>query len=238
MSAGLNHDEHARRVSHMFGRIAGPYDLLNRVLSMGADKIWRKKLVSGITLGPTGRCLDLAAGTLDVSLDIMKMHRDMQVLAMDFALPMLVKGKDKLTTDHTGRIDIVQADGRKLPLVNACADAVTIAFGIRNIRPRSAAYEEILRVLAPGGALHILEFGSGKRRIWKGLYNFYLRRLLPFIGGLVSGDKEAYTYLADTIAEFPDEDVLAEELRTAGFARVEYTALFSGIVFIHRAWKA
>jgi len=115
---------------------------------------------------------------------------------------------------------------------------VTIAFGIRNILPRAAAFAEIFRVLKPGGRLCVLEFGSGRTRIWKGLYNLYLNRLLPLAGRLVSGDAGAYRYLAETIAAFPAAGELAEEMRAAGFNRVLWLPLLSGIVYIHVAEKA
>ena len=114
-------------------------------------------------------------------------------------------------------------------------DAATIAFGIRNIRPREAAYAELLRVLKPGARFCILEFGTGKRRIWGGAYNFYLTQVLPGFGRLVSGDAAAYRYLADTIRAFPDEEALAGELTRAGFVDVTHKALASGIVFVHTA---
>jgi len=109
----------------------------------------------------------------------------------------------------------------------------TIAFGIRTIRPRPAAFAELVRVIRPGGRLVVMEFGTGKRRLWGGAYNFYLRRILPNIGKIISGDDEAYRYLAETIREFPDEEKLAAEMRQAGFGDVTYRAMTGGIVFLH-----
>jgi len=230
--------EHGRRVAGMFGRIAGWYDFLNHALSLGMDLWWRYLLVRRVRRGPTGRVLDLAAGTLDVTREILRQHPWASVLAMDFSLPMLVKGKPKLKGAYATRALPALADGRCLPLPDQCVDAVTIAFGIRNILPRSDAYAEILRVLAPGGRLCILEFGSGKRRVWKGLYNVYLHRVLPMLGTIFSGDAKAYTYLAETIAAFPEPGELAAELAEAGFARVSWHPMLSGIVAIHLAEKA
>jgi demethylmenaquinone methyltransferase/2-methoxy-6-polyprenyl-1,4-benzoquinol methylase len=117
-------------------------------------------------------------------------------------------------------------------------DAATIAFGIRNIRPRMAAHKEVLRCLKPGGRFCILEFGTGRRKVWGGLYNFYLNSVLPGFGRLISGDRAAYRYLADTIREFPDERQLSRELMDAGYARVFHVAMLSGIVYLHVAEKA
>jgi demethylmenaquinone methyltransferase/2-methoxy-6-polyprenyl-1,4-benzoquinol methylase len=230
------HSAHAGRVRTMFGRIAGRYDFLNHFLSLGLDVVWRRRMVRTVRPLVTGRFLDLAAGTMDVALELRRQHPGCSVLAMDFALPMLRRGAAKLGGHRRG-VQPVQADGRALPLPDACVDAVTIAFGIRNILPRQAAYAEMLRVLAPGGRLCILEFGSASRPIWKGVYNFYLDRLLPLAGRVISGDATAYRYLADTIRAFPSAEGLADELRAAGFTGVAHSPLSGGIVTIHVAEK-
>lgn len=228
---------HARNVSGMFGRIADWYDLLNRVLSGGLDKYWRYRLVRHVVPGPTGRVLDLAAGTLDVSLEIVRQHPGTRVPALDFCRPMLQRGRGKLFGETARAIWPATADGRRLPLADASVDCVTIAFGIRNILPRSEAFAEILRVLVPGGRLCVLEFGTGKTPVWRGLYNFYLNRVLPMVGKAVSGDSGAYRYLADTIMAFPTADELAGEMTEAGFGRVFHLPLTSGIVRLHVAEK-
>jgi demethylmenaquinone methyltransferase/2-methoxy-6-polyprenyl-1,4-benzoquinol methylase len=239
----VEHGEHGRRVAGMFGRIAGWYDFLNHFLSLGLDVVWRRRLVSHLAplVPPAGdgrlRVLDLAAGTLDVSRTILRRYPGARVAAMDFALPMLRRGQGKLLARERAAVLIALADGRELPLGDACVDGVTIAFGIRNIIPRPRAHVEILRVLRPGGRYCILEFGAGRKRILKGLYNFYLNRLLPLFGRVISGDAQAYRYLAETIKAFPDENQLDAELREAGFARVVHEPLAWGIVFIHVAEK-
>jgi demethylmenaquinone methyltransferase/2-methoxy-6-polyprenyl-1,4-benzoquinol methylase len=236
--------DHGRAVARMFGRIAGWYDFLNHFLSLGQDVYWRFRLVRFIRLDdgkgqadPAPLVLDLAAGTLDVSLAILKRFTTARVLALDFSLPMLLHGRRKIKAADAGRIACVLADGRTLPLPGESVSAATIAFGIRNIVPRSEAHAEILRVLKPGGRYLILEFGSGRERIWRGVYNFYLNRVLPLIGRIVSKDQGAYAYLAETIAAFPAAPDLARELLDAGFARVYYQPLLSGIVYIHVAEK-
>lgn len=156
---------------------------------------------------------------------------------MDFSLPMLLKGRTKIPSRLKDRINILQADGRALPLPDQCVDSATIAFGIRNILPRSQALEELHRVLTPGGRLCILEFGTGERRVWKGLYNLYLERILPAVGKLISGDPAAYRYLADTIKRFPNEKALAKEMRRAGFEKVFYRPMLSGVVYLHVGQK-
>ena len=231
----MNPNEHGKRVSGLFDNIATWYDFLNHFLSLGQDIYWRNRLVRTMRAGSTGVVLDLAAGTLDVSREILRQNPGLKVLSMDFSRAMLCRGKEKVTRQPS--IFPVQADGRSLPLPDGCVDTVTIAFGIRNILPRTEAYKEILRVLAPGGRLCILEFGTGQARIWQGAYNFYLGTVLPRIGRFFSKNPEAYQYLADTILAFPNASVLAGELRDAGFGQVGYQALSSGIVYLHVAQK-
>ena len=151
---------------------------------------------------------------------------------------MLALGRRKLKGENVSRILPVAADAKRLPLSAASVDCITIAFGIRNIIPREAAWAEMLRVLRPGGRACILEFGSGQERIWGGLYNFYLNRVLPQIGRVFSRDAGAYGYLADTICAFPSARALEDEMRAAGFARAWHRKLTSGIVCLHVGEKA
>jgi demethylmenaquinone methyltransferase/2-methoxy-6-polyprenyl-1,4-benzoquinol methylase len=230
---------HGRQVAAMFGRIARWYDLLNHALSLGMDIYWRWRLARVARPGKGGVVLDLAAGTLDVTIALCRMYPDVRVAAVDFAKPMLERGLPKLAKEGlVGRVLPAQGDGRRLPLPDESCDAATIAFGIRNIRPRETAHREVLRVLKPGGRFCILEFGTGRRKVWGGLYNFYLDKVLPNLGRVISGDRSAYRYLAETIREFPDERRLARELLDAGYARVFHVAMLSGIVYLHVAEKA
>lgn len=229
---------HGRQVAAMFGRIARWYDFLNHALSLGLDIYWRWRLARVALPKPGGVVLDLAAGTLDVALALIRQYPDIRVAAVDYTLPMLVQGKGKLAGGLEQRIIPVQGDGRVLPLPDESMDAATIAFGIRNIRPRMAAHKEVLRCLKPGGRFCILEFGTGRRKVWGGLYNFYLDKVLPGVGKVFSGDHAAYRYLAETIREFPDERQLSRELMDAGYARVFHVAMLSGIVYLHVAEKA
>jgi demethylmenaquinone methyltransferase/2-methoxy-6-polyprenyl-1,4-benzoquinol methylase len=219
----------------MFGRITPCYDLLNRVLSLGSDIYWRRRLVGSVSMGPRGRLLDLAAGTLDVSRAVTRTHPASRVVSIDLSRAMLARGKTKV---DPLRVQPACANALALPLSDASVDCVTIAFGIRNISPRSQAYAEILRVLAPGGKLCILEFGAVRPGLWGRIYTRYLHSILPRIGSLITGDRLAYSYLADSIASFPSADHLAGELSEAGFVQVGYTPMSAGIVWLHIARKA
>lgn len=237
MNAG---SEHATRVQGLFGRIAGVYDLLNRCLSLGFDAFWRKRLAESVApfpRGGTGRILDLAAGTLEVSLNLARRYPARTILAADFCRPMLARGLPKLSRLSKGRILPLAGDARRLPLPDASVDAVTMAFGLRNVTPRQDVYSEVLRVLTPGGKFCVLEFGSAKNRIMGGLYNLYLGKILPLIGRMVSRDQGAYQYLADTVAAYPEARPLAREMENAGFERVRYKTYTAGIVCLHVGCK-
>jgi len=228
--------EHGRAVASMFGRIVPCYDLLNRILSCGCDRLWRARLAKAARPGATGRILDLATGTFDVALALCARYPDIIVPAVDFCLPMLHKGRSKLRRQT--RILPIAGDAACLPLPDASVDSITMAFGIRNIQARHTAFAEMLRVLAPDGLACILEFGSGRERIWGGLYNYYLNHLLPGLGKLISRDDGAYAYLVRSIRDFPDAVTLEKELQSAGFVRTRFERIFSGIVCLHMAEKA
>lgn len=229
----------------MFGRIAPGYDAANKILSFGVDILWRRRLIRGVERefapGSRRRVLDLAAGTLDVSLALVRSVPGATALALDFCLPMLHAGAAKLQKagafERTS-VALVGGDALCLPLPDACVDAVTVSFGLRNMLPRATAMAEAHRVLVPGGVFHILEFGSAKGKIWGGLYNVYLTKILPFIGGRIAGDTEAYAYLAKTITNFPSATELAEELAQAGFSDVAWQKLWGGIVCLHTGKKS
>lgn len=229
---------HDAAVAGMFGRIARLYDFMNRLLSLGVDQHWRRVLARNVRLGQKGMVLDLAAGTLDVALAVRREYPAALVPALDFCPPMLSRGRGKLRGANALRVLPVAADAKHLPLPDASVDCITMAFGIRNILPREAAFAEMLRVLRPGGRACILEFGSGRERIWGGLYNFYLNRILPRIGKIFSKDQAAYEYLAESICAFPTARELEAEMERAGFARAWHLKLTSGIACLHLGEKA
>lgn len=218
----------------MFNRIANRYDLLNRLLSFGVDESWRRALTAG--LGSPRLVADVACGTFDVTLAVLKAHPAARVVGIDPAVAMLKAGSSKLAP-ALNRTLAVGGDGLALPLKDASVDAVTIAFGIRNIPNRLGAFREFHRVLAPGGRLGVLEFGSAQGPVMGGVYNFYLKTILPFIGGIVSGDDGAYRYLASTIVSFPKPQALADEMRLAGFDDVGFVKRTAGVVYIHAGRK-
>lgn len=227
-----------RAIRELFGPLTARYDLHNRLFSLGLDMGWRRELVRGVRLGPTGRVLDLAAGTLDVSLLVRRQLPQAQVLALDLCAPMLHRGmRRKLAPGDADRIAPAVADARCLPLPDASVDAVTIAFGIRNMVPREAALAEIRRVLTPGGRLHILELAPVRLPLFGSLYHWHLERVMPALAGVFSGKGEAFRYLGATIRNFPAPEVFARELDAAGLRPVAWQPLAAGIANIHRAEK-
>lgn len=215
----------------MFSGIAPWYDFLNHLLSLRHDVVWRQKLVKGIGLPPKATILDLAAGTLDVSLEIIRQRPDSQVAAADFSLAMLFKGKSKLKVGGTASsIFPVAADAYALPFAEARFDAITIAFGIRNLQDRVTALREMHRVMKPGGTLAILEFIPPERGWLQTMYKFYLNRLLPLVGRLFSQHAFAYSYLAESIKNFPTAENFRRQVQAAGFRRVWPQPLTFGVV--------
>ncbi|MDE5832060.1 MAG: ubiquinone/menaquinone biosynthesis methyltransferase [Desulfovibrio sp.] len=220
----------------MFGRIAGVYDFLNHFLSLGIDRYWRRELVGLVLWDQKRPVLDLASGTLDVALAIGDRFPDAEIAAIDFCPEMLAKGVPKLKK-KAGRVFPCAGDALAIPAKNDSCSSLTMAFGIRNIPDRARAFKEMFRVLSPGGRACILEFSSGRERIWGGIYNFYLEKILPRAGRMVSRDDTAYSYLADTIRAFPPAGTLAREMEDAGFEKASWRKLTSGAVCLHWADK-
>jgi demethylmenaquinone methyltransferase/2-methoxy-6-polyprenyl-1,4-benzoquinol methylase len=224
----------------MFGRIAHRYDLANRVLSGGIDIYWRFCLVGAVRKAGPRDVLDVATGSGDVALALARaLPRGVRVLGMDFCAPMIDEAEAKKASRpglYPG-VEFRQGDGLALPLPDSSFDAVTIAFGIRNMADRARCLSEIRRVLRPGGRLFILEF-SKPWTLLRPLYDLYLHRVLPMVAGMVTGDRSAYEYLCGSIAAFPDRDALSAEIRAAGFDEVEASRLTTGIVALHSARRS
>jgi demethylmenaquinone methyltransferase/2-methoxy-6-polyprenyl-1,4-benzoquinol methylase len=220
-------------VKRMFSEIAPRYDLLNHVLSLNIDKRWRRRAISrlGVDRNPSGTYLDLCAGTLDVASQVSGLagFRGM-VIGADFAEPMLRAGVKKIGSYP---IAPVAADALQLPLPTGRIAGAIVSFGIRNVAGLDAALKETLRILSPGGRFVILEFSTPRIRILRAVYQFYFHRVLPFVGGVISGNRGAYQYLPRSVANFPVEEELARRMEAAGFTRVIWSSLTFGVAAIH-----
>ncbi len=227
-------------VNSMFARIAGRYDLANHLLSGGLDIGWRKRLVRAVGQYSPSNVLDLATGSGDVAFALSRgLRPGTPIVGMDFCQPMLDQAVAKmpaLTGEAQAHVRFQQGDGLALPLADASFDAVTISFGLRNMADRHRSLQEMHRVLRPGGHLYVLEFSQPQAWL-RPVYFFYLRHLLPFIAGVVTGDRAAYEYLNDTIAQFPGRDALSAEITAAGFRQVTARGLTFGTVALHEAAK-
>jgi demethylmenaquinone methyltransferase/2-methoxy-6-polyprenyl-1,4-benzoquinol methylase len=222
----------------MFGRVAGRYDLLNHLLSFNLDKRWRSRTVNrvaGILARPDAQVLDLCCGTGDVLL-AMQARANCTVSGSDFCHPMLIEARHKVA--HRGfRSSLFEADALALPLADDSLDLITMAFGFRNLANYERGLAEVLRVLKPGGVFALLEFSQPTNRAFAAVYGFFSTRVLPRVGGIVSGSPDAYKYLPESIRKFPGAEDLAESMQRAGFSRVEFERMTGGAVALHRGFK-
>ena len=226
--------EHSRRVRQMFAGIAARYDLLNHLLSVNTDRRWRRlvaKRLQAALENNEARALDVACGTGDLSLAIAR-ATGARVIGTDFCRPMLEIASRK-SDAQSQAIPFVEGDALRLPFDDESFDAVSIAFGLRNLASVEGGLSELWRVLKPGGLAAVLEFSSPVVPGFRALFRFYFTRILPRIGGLVSGSRGAYEYLPDSVSRFPDQDGLARLMRGVGFERVEYQNLTGGIAALH-----
>jgi demethylmenaquinone methyltransferase/2-methoxy-6-polyprenyl-1,4-benzoquinol methylase len=239
----------ARWVREMFGRIVPHYDLLNHLLSFNLDRRWRARTVervAGVVARPEARVLDLCCGTGDLLLEledrfltVAARKEDTEpcmILGSDFCHPMLVEAQRKIA-ERRLRAPLFEADALALPLADGALDLITIAFGFRNLANYTKGLEELRRVLKPGGVAAILEFSQPTNRAFGAVYRFFSTCLLPWIGGLISGSHDAYSYLPESIRNFPGADDLAGQMLAAGFVRVEFERMTGGAVALHLGWK-
>ncbi|MCU1550016.1 MAG: ubiE [Glaciihabitans sp.] len=223
-------DKQPDEVADMFDDVAKHYDRTNAVLSVGNAYLWRLATVRAVAPQPGERILDLAAGTGTSSVALS--HGGARVVAVDFSAGMIAEGRRK----HKN-IEFIEADIEKLPFGDDEFDAVSISFGLRNVNDPKRALAEMYRVLKPGGRVVICEFSKPPRALLRIGYGAYLKYVLPAVAGAASSNPAAYSYLAESIQEWPDQGQLSQWIRGAGFIRVAYRNLTSGVVALHRARK-
>lgn len=226
-------------VKDMFSAIAPKYDLLNRLLSLRQDVYWRRVLVSTLCIPPNGRILDVACGTGDVLLELI--HRRgpaIMAVGVDFSLAMLTLAQGKqISMDEDANMILLAGNALALPFHDGTFDGVTIAFGIRNIVDKAQALQSFHRCLKAGGMLAVLELTTPPKGFLRALYLFYFKRILPLIGGFISGDAHAYRYLPDSVVHFPESHVFAASMREAGFSQVAFRRLSLGIATLYTGVK-
>lgn len=227
-------DDRNRRIGKMFSAIAPRYDLLNRLLSLGQDRRWRREAVARIVPASGGRHLDMATGTADVALEILRRKGgEAFVVGSDISAEMMRIGREKAArAGKKDRIAFVQAPGEALPFPDGVFDSASVAFGIRNVVDRELGLKEMCRVVRPGGRIVILEFSQPEGTLFGALYRFYFTKVLPRVGGLVS-KRSAYAYLPESVQGFPSPPAFAEMMRRAGCAEVDCRPLSFGIVTLY-----
>lgn len=226
------------QVALMFNNIARRYDFLNHFLSLGIDKIWRRKTVKtlkGINSNPI--LLDVATGTGDLAITALKLNPK-QIIGIDISEEMLRFGKEKIKKKKLDDIITLQkGDSENIEFESDYFDGVTVAFGVRNYENLNKGLSEMYRVLKSNGKIAILEFSKPKSFPVKQIYNFYFKSILPLIGKMVSKDNAAYTYLPESVRQFPERDLFIQELEKVGFKNCSFIPLSFGIASIYSAEK-
>lgn len=237
MSAAI--DKSGPRVRKMFGEIAGRYDLLNHLLSMNIDRYWRKRTVEAVPPRRGSKILDLCTGTGDLALAYhRKAKGEVEIVGADFCHEMLVLGREKGRNLRGHPIEFLEADAQQIPFADDTFHIVCVAFGLRNVADTLRGLQEMARVCAPGGKVAVLEFSTPRRQPMKAAYGWYFRHVLPRIGQLLARNAEsAYHYLPESVGEFPQDEALAEIMRTAGLVEIEYQPLTLGVATLYVGTK-
>lgn len=231
-----NLDKSPEAISGMFGSIASHYDALDHILSFGIDLLWRKHLVRHLRGTGVRNVLDLACGTGDLTIELAR--KGYNVTGLDITRQMLEIAGKKYRKAMGKEPSLVLASACETPFSNCTFDAATISFGIRNFSNRPQCLAEIHRVLRPDGILAILEFAIPRRKAWKNVYLLYLRKVLPLIGRMLSGNGSAYRYLPESVLQFPQYEEFCRELQNSGFKEVRYISLTGGIAVLYLARKS
>jgi demethylmenaquinone methyltransferase/2-methoxy-6-polyprenyl-1,4-benzoquinol methylase len=235
----VREDEHAGMVGRVFDSVATRYDLMNDLMSGGLHRLWKAELIDRLRPRPGMRLADLAGGTGDIAFRFLnKLDGEGEALILDRNAAMLAVARDRaIDRGILQGLDFVCADAAALPVPSDSFDAVTIAFGLRNVTHRAPALAEAVRILRPGGHFLCLEFSHLVLPGLQPLYDTYSFRVLPALGKAVAGDAEAYRYLAESIRRFPDQETLADEMRAAGFGNVTWRNIAAGICALHSGWR-
>ena len=225
-------------IATMFDRISSKYDALNHLLSLNIDKVWRRKAAKEVAKHQPATILDLATGTADLAIALAKRNPQAHIVGMDISEKMLEIGKKKVAKQKMDpQIELRVGDAASLPFVDNTFDTVTVAFGVRNFEDLDKGLSEIHRVLKPNGQAVILEFSMPERFPVKQLYRFYFKRLLPFIGRIVSKEKSAYSYLPASVEHFPKPNIFVEMLAQKRLSNGQAKPLTFGIATLYTAAK-
>lgn len=229
----------SERVKSIFATIAKKYERFNAISSFGAYKLWLAGMARQSAVSPGDDVLDIAGGTGDVTFTFAKAKKPAHIQCTDLVPEMLDVARAHYAAGAAGDVPVTfdVVDAQHIPYENESYDAITMAYGIRNMPERERALSEMFRVLRPGGQLVCLEFSTPPNPVWRALYRFYLKHLIPFWGGLITGDREGFVYLANSIKAFPNQQGLAKLMEDAGFVNVTWKNYTGGIAAVHVAHK-
>ena len=234
-----NQDDKSKKqeVAEMFDNISARYDFLNHFLSLGIDKIWRRKAINQLRSTPVKKLIDIATGTGDFAIAALKLNPE-EVIGLDISAGMLAVGEQKMIKNKVDSIIKMQlGDSENIPYDSNYFDALTVGFGVRNFENLELGLTEMLRVLKPGGKAVILEFSKPKRFPIKQIFGFYSRYFIPFFGKRISKDAQAYSYLPESVAAFPEGKDFEEILHKIGYKNIESTLVSGGIATIYAGIK-
>ncbi len=227
-----------QQVEQMFDNIASRYDLMNSVLSLGIYNIWKKKLVSELKDEKPKLILDVATGTADIAIALLKLNPK-KIIGADISKEMIAFGNKKIAQLHLEqKIELQVGDAENLQFEQNKFDAVSVAYGVRNFGNLEKGLSEMLRVLKPGGKVVILEFSNPRSKIIKWFFDFYFHRVCPLLGSLIAGDKSAYTYLPQSVKVFPDGKQFENILQSIGFVKTKCVTLSFGIATLYSGYKS
>jgi demethylmenaquinone methyltransferase / 2-methoxy-6-polyprenyl-1,4-benzoquinol methylase len=224
-------------VREMFARIAPRYDVANRVLTAGLDERWRRRAIALLAPPPAGRILDLCCGTGDVVFHLLRTDPTLDVTGVDFCTPMLDRARARAPHEARGKAEFVEGDAMALPFADAGFDGATMGFSLRNVVDVDAVLREVLRVLKPGARFVNLDVSKAPNKLWKRAFDLYFYGIVPLVGGMVGGSKQAYTYLPNSLTHHPNAAELRDRFARAGFANAAYVPLMGGAIALHYGSK-
>lgn len=225
------------KIRSMFDSIAPTYDVLNRINTLGLDILWRKDLVNQVAKERPARILDLAAGTGDLSVLLARACKKATVIAGDMSIGMLKIAKEKAEKEHLSQIKIMEMDALRLPFAGEEFDAITCAFGVRNFGSIAHGYQEMYRVLRPGGMVAILELCEPQSSISHGIYDIHVYHVMPLLGSIIGHNKSAYEYLAKSIEKVPQREEMSQLMEEAGFIHTYHKVYFPSVCALYVGYK-
>jgi demethylmenaquinone methyltransferase/2-methoxy-6-polyprenyl-1,4-benzoquinol methylase len=225
-------------VREMFARIAPRYDRANRVLTAGLDERWRRGAIALLAPPPGGRILDLCCGTGDVVFHLLRTDPSLDVTGVDFCAPMLDCARARAPREARGKAEFIDGDAMSLPFADDAFDGATMGFSLRNVVDVDAVLREVLRVIKPGSRFVNLDVSKAPNKLWKRAFDLYFYGIVPLVGGIVGGSKQAYTYLPNSLTHHPNAIELRDRFERAGFANAAYVPLMGGAIALHYGSKA